>query len=74
MAKELYWWTVATDCGTRRTLAPTRAKAVRNTRFRVVMDGRSYSRPKPRDFAAMRDLSIISVRKEGARNGARFAN
>ena len=53
-----------TDCGTRRTLAVSRAKAIRNVRYRLVMDDRSYDRPRPRDLAEMRDIEVIEVRRE----------
>ena len=46
MEREKVWWTVVTDCGTRRTLAVSRAKAVRNVRYRLVMDDRAYGRPR----------------------------
>ena len=59
--REKVWWTVATDCGTRRTIAASRAKAIRNVRYRLVMDDRSYDRPRPRDFAEMRDIEIIKT-------------
>ena len=59
----MWWWTVVTDCGTRRTLAVSRAKAIRNVKYRLVMDDRSYSRPRPRDFAEMRDIEILEVRR-----------
>ena len=61
MQREKIWWTVVTDCGTRRTRAVSRAKAIRNVRFRLVMDGRSYGAPRPRDFALMRDIRIFDV-------------
>ena len=64
MEREQMWWTVETDCGTRRTLAVSRAKAIRNVRYRLVMDDRSYDRPMPRDFAEMRDIEVISVTRE----------
>ena len=32
------WWTVKTDCGTRRSLAVSARKAARNVRYRLVMD------------------------------------
>lgn len=53
-----------TDCGTRRTLAVSRAKAIRNVRYRLVMDDRRYDRPRPRDLAEMRDIEVIEVRRE----------
>ena len=55
------WWTVRTDCGTRRTLAVSRAKAIRNVKYRLVMDDRGYDRPRPRDFAEMRDIEVVEV-------------
>ena len=64
MEREKTWWTVKTDCGTRRTLAVSRAKAARNVKYRLVMDDRAYDRPTPRDFAEMRDIEIISVTRE----------
>ena len=64
MAREMWWWTVRTDCGTRRTLAVSRAKAARNAKYRLVMDDRSYDRPTPRDFAEMRDIQVISVTRD----------
>lgn len=64
MEREKRWWTVETDCGTRRTLAVSRAKAIRDVRYRLVMDDRSYDRPMPRDFAEMRDIEVISVTRE----------
>ena len=64
MEREKVWWTVVTDCGTRRSLAVSRAKAARNVKYRLVMDDRSYDRPTPRDFAEMRDIEIISVTRE----------
>ena len=64
MEREKSWWTVVTDCGTRRTLAVSRAKAIRNVRYRLVMDDRSYNRPRPRDFAEMRDIEVIKVTRD----------
>ena len=64
MKREKCWWTVVTDCGTRRTLAVSRAKAIRNVRYRLVMDDRSYDRPRPRDFAEMRDIEVLEVRRD----------
>ena len=64
MECEKVWWTVVTDCGTRRTLAVSRAKAARNVKYRLVMDDRSYDRPTPRDFAEMRDIQVISVTRD----------
>lgn len=58
------WWTVKTDCGTRRTLAVSARKAERNVRYRLVMDDRSYDRPRPRDFAEMRDIQVLEVVKD----------
>ncbi|MBR6733277.1 MAG: hypothetical protein IKL96_02635 [Kiritimatiellae bacterium] len=71
MERAKLWWTVVTDCGTRRTLAVSRAKAIRNVRYRLVMDDRSYDRPRPRDFAEMRDIEVIEVmRDEETTDGA----
>ena len=67
MKREKCWWTVVTDCGTRRTLAVSRAKAIRNVRYRLVMDDRSYSNPMPRDFAEMRDIEILESQLEEPR-------
>ena len=61
MEREKTWWTVKTDCGTRRTLAVSRAKAIRNVRYRLVMDDRAYDRPRPRDFAEMRDIEVLDA-------------
>ena len=58
------WWTVKTDCGTRRSLAVSARKAARNVRYRLVMDDRSYDRPRPRDFAEMRDIEVLEVVKD----------
>ena len=66
MEREKVWWTVVTDCGTRRTLAVSRSKASRNVKYRLVMDDRSYSRPKPRDFAEMREIEILEITPDGA--------
>ena len=62
--EEKVWWTVKTDCGTRRTLAVSARKAERNVRYRRVMDDRSYDRPRPRDFAEMRDIEVMEVVKD----------
>ena len=62
--EEKVWWTVKTDCGTRRTLAVSARKAERNVRYRLVMDDRSYDRPRPRDFAEMRDIQVWEVVKD----------
>ncbi len=71
MAREMWWWTVVTDCGTRRTLAVSRGKAIRNVKYRLVMDDRSYDRPRSRDFAEMRDIEVIKVmRDKDATDGA----
>ncbi len=59
-------WTVVTDCGTRSTRAVSRAKAVRNVRYRLVMDDRAYDKPRPDDFAEMRDIEVISATREEA--------
>ena len=64
MERDKVWWTVVTDCGTRRTLAVSRAKAARNVKYRLVMDDRSYDRPTPLDFAEMRDIQVISVTRD----------
>ena len=64
MGRDKVWWTVVTDCGTRRTLAVSRAKAARNVKYRLVMDDRSYDRPTPRDFAEMRDIEVIKVTRD----------
>ena len=64
MERDKVWWTVVTDCGTRRSLAVSRAKAARNVKYRLVMDDRSYDRPTPRDFAEMRDIQVISVTRD----------
>ena len=64
MGRDKVWWTVVTDCGTRRTLAVSQAKAARNVKYRLVMDDRSYDRPTPRDFAEMRDIQVISVTRD----------
>lgn len=64
MERSKVWWTVKTDCGTRRTLAVSRAKAARNVKYRLVMDDRSYNRPTPRDLAEMRDIEVIEVRRD----------
>ena len=53
-----------TDCGTRRTCAVSRAKAIRNVKYRLVMDDRSYDRPRPRDFAEMRDIEVLEVTQD----------
>ena len=63
MDREMYWYIVRTDCGTRKTLAVSMKKAVRNVRYRLVMDDRSYDRPRPEDFARMRDIEIISIER-----------
>ena len=62
--EEKVWWTVKTDCGTRRTLAVSARKAARNVRYRLVMGDRSYDRPRPRDFAEMRDIEVLEVVKD----------
>ena len=62
--EEKVWWTVKTDCGTRRTLAVSARKDERNVRYRLVMDDRSYDRPRPRDFAEMRDIEVLEVVKD----------
>ena len=64
MERDKCWWTVKTDCGTRRTFAVSRAKAARNVKYRLVMDDRSYNRPTPSDLAEMRDIEVIEVRRE----------
>lgn len=61
---EKAWWTVRTDCGTRRTLAASRAKAIRNVKYRIVMDRRGYGRPTPRDLAEMRDIEVVDARRD----------
>ena len=71
MEREKVWWTVVTDCGTRRTLAVSRSKAIRNVKYRLVMDDRRYSRPKPRDFAEMRDIEVIKVTRDEEAGQAR---
>ena len=54
-------WIVATDLGTRPTWAVSRGRAIRNVRYRLVMDKRSYERPRPQDFAEMREIEILGV-------------
>ena len=71
MEREKCWWTVVTNCGTRRTLAVSRGKAIRNVRYRLVMDDRSYDRPRPRDFAEMRDIAVIEVTRDEEAGQAR---
>lgn len=61
MQREKIWWTVVTDCGTRPTWAATRGRAIRNVRFRLVMDRRSYDRPRPQDFAEMREIEVFKA-------------
>lgn len=61
MEREKKWWTVRTDCGTRRTCAVSRAKAIRNVKYLIVMDNRSHDRPTPRDLAEMRDIEVIEA-------------
>lgn len=61
MEREKRWWTVKTDCGTRRTLAVSKAKAIRNVKYRLVMDDRGYDRPRARDFAEMREILVIEA-------------
>ena len=63
MERKMFWYLITTDCDTRKTLAVSVKKAIRNVRYRLVMDQRSYSRPMPRDFAQMRDIEIISAER-----------
>ena len=63
MDRNMFWYVITTDCGTRKTLAVSVKKAIRNVRYRLVMDQRGYSRPKPRDFAQMREIEILSAEK-----------
>ena len=71
MKSEKMWWTVWTDCGVRRTLAVSRAKAIRNVRYRLVMDDRAYERPGPGDLAEMRDIEVFdAVADEETTDGA----
>lgn len=63
MDRRMYWYLIKTDCGTRKTLAVSEKKAIRNARYRLVMDDRCYRSPTPRDFAQMRDIEIISVER-----------
>ena len=65
MKNEKRWWTITTDCGVRRTLAVSRSKAIRNVRYRIVMDDRDYDRPRPQDFAEMRDIEVLEARPDG---------
>ena len=71
MEREKCWWTVVTNCGTRRTLAGSRGKESRNVKYRLVMDDRSYDRPRPRDFAEMRDIEVIEVTRDEEAGQAR---
>ena len=64
MEREKCWWTVVTDCGTRRSFAVSRAKAARNVKYRLVMDGSGRDRPTPKDLAEMRDIEILEVTRE----------
>ena len=73
MGREKVWWTVRTDCGTRSTLAVSRTKAIRNVRYRLVMDDRGYDRPKPSDLAYMRDIEVLEVTRDGARESGHGA-
>lgn len=63
MDRNKFWYVITTDCGTRKTLAVSVKKAIRNVRYRLVMDQRGYSRPTPRDFAQMRDIEILSAER-----------
>lgn len=63
MERDKNWYIIKTDCGTRKTLAVSMKKAERNVRYRLVMDDRSYDRPRPEDFAQMRDIEIISIER-----------
>ena len=63
MERDKHWYIVRTDCGTRKTLAVSMKKAERNVRYRLVMDDRSYDRPRAQDFAQMRDIEILSVER-----------
>ena len=60
-ALEKRWWIVKTDCGTIRTRAVSRGKAIRNAKFRLVMGDGCHDRPTPRDLAEMRDIEILEV-------------
>jgi len=69
MERPKTWWTVRTDCGTRRTLAVSRAKAIRNVKYRLVMDDRCYDRPRSRDLAEMREIEILDAAADYAAAG-----
>ena len=56
-------WRVTTDQGARDTFAVSPGKAVRNVKYRMVMDGRAYRTPRPADFAAMRDIEIVRIER-----------
>lgn len=56
-------WRITTDQGARDTWAVSPNKAVRNVRYRMVMDGRAYRTPRPSDLAAMRDIEIVRIEK-----------
>ena len=61
MERDKCWWTVRTDCGTRRTFAVSRAKAARNVKYRLVMGDDCHDRPNPRQLAEMRDIEVLEV-------------
>ena len=63
MERKMFWYLITTNCGTRKTLAVSVKKAIRNVRYRLVMDQRGYSRPTPRDFAQMREIEILSAER-----------
>ena len=64
--EEREYWKVITEQGAHTTFAPSARKAERNARYRLVMDGRPYSTPRPEDWEAMRNVRVLRVlRVEG---------
>jgi len=67
---EKRWWLVRTDCGSIRTRAVSRGKAIRNAKYRLVMGDGRHDRPTPRDLAEMRDIEVLEVTRDDTPDGA----
>ena len=63
-AQQKRWFIVRTDCGSIRTRAVSAGKAARNAKYRLVMEGRIYDRPTPKDLAEMRDILVLEVKAD----------
>ena len=68
-AQQKRWYIVRTDCGSIRTRAGSRGRAIRNAKYRLVMGDGRCDRPTPRDLGEMRDIEVLDAVEEENGNG-----